>query len=267
MQECPPWLRAKNLNHWLEELNRLPERGSSGSGLPVYGKGLLVRNYADEVRAILSQDYVPLSNTDFLVMLEELLETAEYGVDGKSWLDADSMHIRTVFSQTPDGMYQNGVYFGNGETGKHQIRCMAWIKRTSCDNSFQFLQDGFIHRHIHATKAFLRGAIKEKAGQLFKLSVEHLEKLVAAETVEIPNISEVIQQVCKDHNLSEIVQKEILIGTEGHRSLFGLVNGISYAAHSLDNEDAKVDMAMLAGSLLVRPNREYLNANAQDDSE
>jgi hypothetical protein len=260
MNECPPELRATNLNHWLEVLNKTRERGSSGSGPYPYnlGRGWLVRTYGEEVRGILSSMYVPFNNTAMLTMIDELLEGISYSIDPKSYVGQNTLHLRTVFSQTPDGLYQNGVYFGNGEVGKRQIRVMPWIKTNSCDNSLQFSEDGFFHKHIHTTSAFLRGAIKEKTGQLFAISAERLEQLVAAETVDIPDIGDVIKDVCKAHNLSESVEREMLIGTEGHKSLFGLVQGMSYAAHSLDDIEARIDLETLAGGMLMNPERQYM---------
>lgn len=48
----------------------------------------------------------------------------------------------------------------------------------------------------------------------------------------------------------EIFENSILVGSEGNESLFGLVNGISRTAQSLD-ADARADMEMLAGHILL----------------
>jgi len=43
----------------------------------------------------------------------------------------------------------------------------------------------------------------------------------------------------------------ILIGTEGHKTRFGLVNGLSFAAHQVEDVEHTIELEALAGAVLM----------------
>ena len=62
-----------------------------------------------------------------------------------------------------------------------------------------------------------------------------------------------MESLCKVHGYSEETQQEVFMGTEGQRTRMGVVNGLSYAAKSIESPDERALMEAHAGRVLVHP--------------
>jgi hypothetical protein len=235
MRVCPPPLRATNLNHWRESGN---------------GKSWFVRADGDKARAVLTQEYTPVANTRVLEMTQELLGNTPYNLV-HPFLDADTLHVKISVADTKDGHYAVGAYIGNGEIGNHAVRVWPFIQRHACTNSILYTDGGFEQRHYKVTPAFIFGALKEKIGQAIGMASEMLDQIVRAEAEHIPDLADVIADLCKQKGLSQPVHDLILIGTEGNKTRFGLVNGLSFAAHQIDDIEHTIELEALAGAVLM----------------
>jgi len=235
MKRCPLSLRAYNLNHWRANGN---------------GKTWFVRAYGEKARAVLTPDYTPVLSTKVLEMTQELLGTTPYRLV-RPYVDADTLHVKISVADTKGDNYAIGAYIGNGEIGNYMLRIFPFLQRHSCTNSIIYQEGGFEQRHFHVTPAFIWGALKEKIGQAIGMATEMLDHIVRAEAENIPDLAHVIANLCKDKGLSQPVHDLILIGSESQNTRFGLVNGLSFAAHHMEDVDLAIRLESMAGAILM----------------
>lgn len=244
---CPGHIQATNFNHWLHH------------GKTAYGKtpgDFLIRGYGDTVRAVLSDQYVPLSNVWILETVLDMLPKGPGGLDGlkliRPFMGPDAFHLRVMFADEPGGNYGVGFYVRHGEIGNYQLEIGRFIQRHSCENSV-VRSDVYKHQHRAITVALLKGEIKEHIGRAIEMAPAMLEETVEAETVAIPNLNDVISGVVKKFKLNDNVQAEILKGTEAKNTRMGFVNGLSFAAHSTPglDQDTRIQLETMAGDALA----------------
>jgi len=232
---CPPDLRADNFNHWLKKSD----------------KNWMVRSYQGNVRASLSSEYVPVSSTEVIEMMIETLGDATHVLVG-SHVDSDNLYAKSMTMVNEPGTYGMGVCVSNGEVGNRMLEVSPFVLRTSCWNSIVIKHDmSWAHRHIHATKAWLRGTFKEMFGKAMRVAPDVLEEIVKAELDELPNFADVVEKVCKEHGFLPL-KDLILIGSEAAQTRMGLVNGLSFAAQQTDNLDTVIGLEALAGKMLMK---------------
>lgn len=239
---CTPELAAINLNYWQKR--------------HCNGHDWFVRLYGEnggDVRAVASDRYKPVSNTEMLELTAEMLAEVGSFTVIRSHVDPDTLHLKITVADTANHHYAIGAYVGNGEVLNRQIRVMPLIQVGPCTNTIIMVDGGFIHKHIHATMAFIRAGVKDGLATAFKLSGERIESIVAAEAHELPNLGDVVRDLAKRYNLKEDLTNNILIGTEGDRSRMGLVNGLSFAAHATADLDVerRIDLEFFAGAVLM----------------
>lgn len=238
MTKCPPQLRANNLNYWQQQVK--------------HGTKWLIRGNGGWARAVLSEGYSPISNTKILQIVAELMQHVEHKLVSP-YLDPDTLHLKITVADSKGGNYAIGAYVGNGEVGNKSVRVTPFIQRHSCSNSIIYTDGAFVQRHYRVTEAFVFGAVKEKLGQAFELSVGLIEKMVRAETELLPDLAQVVDSLCGVRKYNDEVKTRILAGSEGLFSRAGLIHGLSYAAHATPGIDARLrqDLEEQAGAVLA----------------
>lgn len=245
----PPDLRSVNLNRHLQNAN---------------GSAWLVRGYDQQARAVLSDGYSIIGNTELLEVLEGVVEqnkTTDFRLSRPS-VTADDLNIRTIWKDTKGGNYGIGVYIGNGEIGNRRLRIYPLIQRHSCENSIIIEHDKgieFVHRGSKITKMVL---IKSVIAELFGVAAEILEKMIAAESEQIPDFTTVLDGLAVRYGWDENTRMTIAVGTEGSQTRAGLVNGVTYAAHVIPNitPNDSADMEILGGRILLAPDSLFRQA-------
>lgn len=239
----PPQLRAINLNDHLMNIN---------------GTVWLVRAYDDACRAVLSEGFTTIGNTELLDVLAGVVEqnlTPDFKLVRPSVLP-DEINIKSVWKNVRKGGgdYGIGVYIGNGEIGNRRLRIYPVVQRHSCTNSIIVEHDKgieFVHRGNKFTKMV---QIKSVIAELFGLAAEALEKMIAAESEAIPRFTDVLAALAVQYDWDEKTHTTVAIGTEGKDTRAGLVNGITYAAHAIEREPSEqADMEILGGRILLAP--------------
>lgn len=230
---------------------------------------LLVRGYDQAVRAILSDQYATLDNVEFLDMASQVLEGVPYEIveSGKYYRDndgvqRDGMTVRVIVKNVSPGQgeggYGLGVLIRNGETGGAASEVRPLVMRTSCMNSLIFKkgEDGerlglrLTHRGSRQAKALL---LASAIAEALPMAEEGLERFIATKKVEI-DLKGVIANLGKENNWSEELKLTIATGSEGYQSVFGLVNGITYAAHELEIDSSyRFDLESLASQFVYQP--------------
>jgi len=239
MKRCPSMLRAYNLNDWRIRTDRR----------------MLVRIDGEKARAFLSEKYSAIGNTTVLELADEMLVDVPYELYD-SVITPDVTHVRILIADHPGGNYRIGCYISNGEIGNMMIRVLPLVQRTTCKNSVIFADGGFIQRHLAVSYPFLRGAIKEHIGQALNMSVTYVGMMVEAELKHIPDIKDVINRICYENGFSQNVHDDIMRGTEGQSTVMAVANGLSFAAHGVENPDESAHLELMAGLFLT--NREHV---------
>lgn len=247
INDCPSWLAATNLNHWLaDDATRRP------------GGEWFVRRYDNGARAVLSGKYSPINNTDVLKIVKSLVEESPGGPAGyrlvRSVVTPHYTRVRIIVADSKDGNYGVGFMVQNGETGGAALVVAPFVQRHSCTNSTVWDRDReYRQAHIFVTTAAMKAFITDIAGHAIGVAAERLEALIAAQQIEIPSFIEAVARVCKDHSLSAAVESNVILGSENSRTAFGLSNGLSFAAHATEglSDQQRFDLESLAGRVLV----------------
>lgn len=239
MKNCSLGLMASNLNYWQEKLaKRSPH------------ERWFVRSYKSQARAVLSQKYTRVNGSEVLKAMIDVIGTTPHKLV-RPYIDPDYIHVKITVADTDN--YAIGCYVCNGETGNYQMKVAPFIQRHSCTNSIIYQDGGWEHKHIYISSGEVFAFVKGRVGAALKLSAEMIDAVVRAEAETIPDIGDVVADLCKKHRLSPAVQSAVLIGTEGAHSLMGLINGFSYAAHQVEmNPDDRIGLESLAGSFFAK---------------
>jgi hypothetical protein len=234
MRLCPDELRSENLNYWRERVE----------------KTWLIRAYENDARAVLSDRYSVLQNTEVLETLDKIVgETVHEPIQPE--ITPDSMHLKLKTNQTDTGDYGQGVYVGNGETGNYKLRIHPFVQRTSCTNSIVWKGGGIELRHININTGDLVFAMKRWLGETLLRNKEVMERIVEAETETIPDFAEYVQKFCDNNGITEIGYGIVMAGSEGEETKMALVNGVTHYAKNVEDYDEEIRLETLGGSLLM----------------
>ena len=226
-----------------------------------YGKSVFVRTYADQIRGYMSDRFTHIDHKDILDLITGPL-SEKYGQYKlvRPYIGRDSMTVRITLKDynieggdvggSGNSVYGVGVVIRNGEKGNTSPGVYPFIQRTSCTNSTVWQEGGLTirqngHREVKLTQlaAGIYGALQASHEMLKR----HLDQRVQ----KLPTIDSVIEKMADAYGWSEAVQMNVGIGTEGERTMSGLMNGITYAAHKATGENAEAgfELESLAGRL------------------
>lgn len=238
-----PDLMSANLNRWQGKVKK---------------EDWLIRSYKQEARAVLSSSYVPVDNTEILTTVDEILKMGRGGITPtlvRPYLHPNYLFLKLTVADIKGSNYAIGVQLKNGEIGNYSVEVSPFIQRHSCTNSIVMGDEGWSHRHIGVSRAGMFAFLKERIGNALQVSAQMIDAVVMAQAHFIPNIDEVIAQLAKKHHFTAETTSRIFTGTEGElNNLMGLVNGLSFAAHSTPQlKDAqRVELEELAGKFFSK---------------
>lgn len=211
---------------------------------------------SEHARAVLTDRYAVVDN---LPLLEMLRGTArEGGLDDlklvRSGVNENTLTMKAVYRERrdqDDSDYGVGIFLSNDETGRGGIVLGALVQRNSCANSIIVTdKQRWVHRGSSST---LLTQIQAAMGDALRLGFEAFNKLMQARREQLPNIGTVISALADEYGWDSAVQTMVGVGTESQPTRFGLVNGITYAAHQsfADDDEAMVEMEQLGGRVLM----------------
>lgn len=239
LMAIPADLRAENLNRHLQAHN---------------GTEWMVRAFQDQCRAVLSTDYLRVASTDVLRMMQKVWD--EHAPANaqiiRSYVTPDELGFKTTWKDEVSGHYAVGIYVGNGEIGQAKLRVLPLIQRHSCTNSIIFDDENGISVTHRGDWDYLQYRIANALKNVFELSYDWLQKILDAEQQPIEDFASILDDLSKQHGWTDEQKTIVAIGTEGHETLAGLVNGISYAAHEAVSDPSEtVTWELLAGRVLA----------------
>lgn len=246
--EVEPDLFAINMNR---AIARMPEKST-----------WTVRTFENEVRAVLSKDYLIIDNDEMLGMLNDILTTqqAVHRISTRSFINPDNMSVDVLFKDIytgkgdGNGGFSLGVRVMNGETGKWKGGVYPIIKRHSCDNSITTDNRDLCYEFRHSgqnTAAAKRVLIAEAIGRILPFAAELVNGLIEAEEQQLPRFNDIVEGLSIKYGWGESITHTVFAGSEGKQSVAGIVNGLTFAAHKgTDNPEKRVEMETAGGNIL-----------------
>ena len=246
LHETYPDLFANTFNRYLETIGN--------------DKQWMVRAHNTDLRAVLSDRYADLPNSELLDMTAQVLEGLDYKL-GACNVGRDSMIIRVIVKDLPRplGTDVSGFGFGimvrNDEVGRGSAQVAPVLQRTTCTNSIVAIRDengeamGVRLVHIGSAKMKL-GLIAAAIAEVLPNAEKMLDKYAEATVAEIPKLPALIAKLGEKYKWGDEIQSAVSIGTEGKMTHAGLVNGLTFAAQTVDGQEDRLRMEQLGGEML-----------------
>ena len=221
-----------------------------------YGKEVLLRSYNGSVRAFMSDKYTHIDNRDVLPMLEKFINDKAGGQYElvRPYVGRDEMNVRIMFRDVSpeggkDGNYGIGVVVRTGEIGNVSPAVLPFIQRHACENSTVWQEGGTVIKQA-GNRDYKLMQLLGAIGSALGGSAELLEKMMATRYVELPSIDSIITGLAAKFDWGSEMTYAVSAGTENSRTLFGLVNGLTYAAHAVNMPAQQaLEMEMLGGKM------------------
>jgi hypothetical protein len=229
----------------------------------------MVRGFDDTARAVVHHAYPGgidergrFENTQYLSILRELLPAtppSDFHLV-RPFVDQNCTITRAISKFNDGGGYGIGVAISNDETGSRKLRVMPLVMRTSCDNSIMVDRSGTSLEMAHrGSLAAMRTQFKAALGTALRASAELLNKVIEADERELEDFDAILEGICREQGWQNGVRDAVMRGTENSETVLGVVNGITWAAHTVESLDQNtmLDMEMYAGSLLYAESKEW----------
>lgn len=226
-------------------------------------KKFRLRTYTDGTcRAFVTEQYAPVDNRWYLEVLSEFIPGGRFS----HWRgDEDTIYGNVLIPDTimdygsDDSDYGGMISVGNCEIGTRRISQMPSLFRAICLNGCIWGQTkGEKIRRVHRGNidlAELKLEIAKNIQDQIPLLAPGIKKFLDTRAMETgkASIKGIIASVSSDYKLSKKEATEFLSQygefESEHRSLFGIINGLTRAGQKFDNK-AWVRFDEIAGSLM-----------------
>jgi hypothetical protein len=232
-------------------------------------KSWFTRTYENGVRAILSDRYAAVQNSLLLARVQDALgllsESAGKPVVPelfRSFITPDDLHLRfrikggDILPPGESGPYGLGIMIKNDEIGLSRIKASPVIWRGTCDNSAMYTDSEYAVNMTHIGDGqMLTEQVALAIGHSIKVGGELLTRFLNMRRIVLPNIFETISKIAEVEEWSVEVTDAVRLGTEGESNMYGLMNGVTFAAQHVfaNNPNEMMAMESLAGSWLNAP--------------
>ena len=236
LRRCPHHLRATNLNFWLEDLDG----------------DVLVRFDGEEVRAVLSDRYNPLSNLD---LVRTMLTTCPPETLVR-WESDPRMFAIQVLQPHEEQALVGGMFARNSETGHTTLELNAMVYRVICTNGL-ILSGGSIsvvRRHTHDASKTLAEVRSTVASSWPRVGGE-ANRFEAMKRIRAQPVDKVFERVNSDFALNEAQTTAVSTAYqfEPGITLFDVINAYTRAgnAPALSIEE-RTQLQTVGGHILSR---------------
>lgn len=224
-----------------------------------------IRANKTDCRAVLSDRYAAIGNTELLGLLDKITTetTAEVKLVQSSSVTPDSLNVRLTFKDIQRGNgggWGIGIAITNGEIGQRKLCGLPLLQRHSCTNSIVIDKQamGFEFTHMGSATS-KRVAMKAGMMEILPFAAKLLDDMIKADEQVIPDFTEVLQGLSLQYGWDEKTRMEVAVGTEGWETKAAIVNGVTHAAKIFEG-DARMDMEILGGRILCAPDSLFAQA-------
>ncbi len=256
-------LRTINVNEWLRK--RSDEQQ-------------YVRTLDGKVRAFLSERFRPIDNYAVLSSFLPALQGQDVKIQ-TSALSEKKMYLQILFPKNElevrnGDVVQQGIILTNSEVGAGAVDVKHMIWRLVCSNGMigmsvlrkyhigrtledDIFREDTMRAELEAFKLKFRDVIADALSQ--KNFIEQVNKLKDATEDKIVNVTETVSNVTKRLGLSEKHNNIIIqnMAEEGNMNRYGLANGLTFLAHSLDNIDAQYEVEKYGSQVINMTKTEW----------
>jgi len=135
----------------------------------------------------------------------------------------------TILPPELQGHYRVGIRIATGEIGNAATSLRPCVWRTQCQNSFALRAGGVNVRALYS-KHTVHRLFAETVNNTFQFGVALVNEIEASKEFPIPDLDDVLWGFCAVKGFGKNVYEAARAGTEGSRTLFGIINGITHAA-------------------------------------
>ena len=223
-------------------------------------KSWTVRAHDTNLRAVLSDRYAAIPNTELLDMTTSALQGVDYKL-GSCYVGRDSMIARVIVKDLPHplGTDDSGFGFGfmirNDEIGKGSAQVAPVLQRTACTNSIVAIRDENGEplgvRLVHIGSATMKiGLIAAAIMEVLPNAEKMLDAYAKATVAEIPKLPTLIAKLGEKYKWNDETRAAVSIGTNGRMTQAGLVNRLTFAAQGIEEQEDRLRMEQLGGEML-----------------
>lgn len=239
-------LVSDNMNAWLED----------------YNKNLLIREYNNQIRGVLSDRYSVLDAPDILTVLDDVVDGRQYNTKGY-FLTPERFHARVVqkemMSINGEDLFA-GVQIDSSDVGRSILSVKFFIFKQVCTNGLTVTKGGgilFEQKHIGISSDDFRLELKDAMSRIPLLeqnAKEMIERLRRDRFTSLENeetfkhFTEQIKQKTKlsDEAVTKVVEKMNNLYTP---TKWGLINSITDVAKDYTLE-RRLELEKIAGEML-----------------
>ena len=159
--------------------------------------------------------------------------------------------MRTILPPGGDSPYGVGCLIRSGEIGNVSPAVLPFIQRHACTNSTVWEAGGIKLKQTgdRRTKLML---IIAAMGEALGACGDLIQRMVQAQYDELPALDQIIDGLAAKFEWSQELTFAVVHGSENQRTVAGLVNGLTYAAHAVAMPAQQaVNLEMLGGKLLM----------------
>jgi len=226
-----------------------------------YDKEVLLRcQDGDQVRGLLSADYTPIDNLEFLEMLSPYCQDANIRWD---YSDDRVLHVQVTFPRTATevkvgDIVQTGLHITNSEVGIRSVTIAALVYRLRCSNGAIGGGEGagfFRFRHTGDPDR-LRDHVKNAIESANISTIKLVEEFKASVNKAIDAPATFLENLAKD-KANDMTQDQFKAALNAYMAepdptLFGVTNAITRAAHSNFTGETRYDMERLGAKVLEK---------------
>lgn len=228
-------------------------------------KRWMIRAFDDRVRAIVDGDYPRTWNSEVIGITRKIMSD-QSDLSGvimnRDRLNENSTYLRIFWDNTgvdSHGGLRAGIMISNAEDGSGRLMMQPLVWRHACENSIvlhpTLAKDALVSLgHLRGYTAHgMMAQFTDHFVPIFERSAEMIDRMIAAQDEDLPDFNTILQGLQKKHGWSLETTDQVLEGSEGEFNVFGLANGIAYAAKNEDNPDKESSMEQLASKYLYAP--------------
>ena len=243
---CPNQLQAQNVNHWLEGLGR---------------RLLFLRFDGEELRALLTPSYVPISNAEIISRFSQLSLAKNLVLSVRYEWTPTHFIAQLVETgrdlQVVGDTLLGGIQISNSETGHSSLVVSAMLLRLVCTNGM-IVKDEFSLRKVHRTDPkSLLDELDDTVGRIWDGLPALLAPVRTLSTMPLRDHEQEIHDLVRKEKLSEEQHNAILQAWmhEPGGSMLFLMHAVTRAANdSTLTLLERIQLQGLGGEILSRVN-------------